>query len=266
MSKGSFLFDLQDTYNAIPPPPLSKLIAINIFFNDPPCSCLSRLLGGRERLSSLSDPDVSLCRDNPARFVQILGRSSSAAASFSRRYLCEFEEKRRTHIGKITNVEHKSSGGARYRIVDAEGKKVFDVADKAVTYSMPCPTSPAPAEKLFQEFSRAQDTPLDTIQQELDMSPELLEMAWEEAAEGEESDDHLVTAASLIELVHGHAASAMEKYLAWQLLKTDMAHVFFKEIKDHGRVVAFKAKTRKAVEAAKQAFCQSHTDSYLCLV
>lgn len=178
----------------------------------------------------------------------------------------EFEEKKRTHIGKITNVEHKSSGGARYRIVDAEGKKVFDVADKAVTYSMPCPTSPAPAEKLFQEFSRAQDTPLDTIQKELDMSPELLEMAWEEAAEGEESDDHLVTAASLIELVHGHAASAMEKYLAWQLLKTDMAHVFFKEIKDHGRVVAFKAKTRKAVEAAKQAFCQSHTDSYLCLV
>ena len=41
----------------------------------------------------------------------------------------EFEEKKRTHIGKIEAVEYKSGGGARYRIVDAEGK-AFDIADK----------------------------------------------------------------------------------------------------------------------------------------
>ena len=45
----------------------------------------------------------------------------------------EFQEKKRTHIGKIEAVEYKSSGGkARYRIVDAEGK-TFDIADKVRT-------------------------------------------------------------------------------------------------------------------------------------
>lgn len=176
----------------------------------------------------------------------------------------EFQEKKRTHIGKIETVEHKSSGGARYKIVDSEGK-AFDVADKAVTYAMPCPNAPGPAQKLFEQFVRAQDAPLDTLQQELEITPELLEMAWEETA-NEENESNELTAASLIELVQGHAASAMEKYLAWQLLKTDMAHVFFKEIKDHGRVVAFKAKTHKAVQAAKEAFCQNHQDSELCFV
>jgi hypothetical protein len=174
----------------------------------------------------------------------------------------EFEEKKRTHIGKIDAVEHKSSGGARYNVMDSEGKQ-HDIADKAVLYSMACPNSPGQADKLFQEFCQAQDAPTDTLQEELEITPELLEMAWEEAAEDE---DHLVTASSLIELVQGHAASAMEKYLAWKLLKTEMAHIFFKEIKDHGRVVAFKAKTRKAVDAAKEAFCQSHADNEICLV
>jgi len=174
----------------------------------------------------------------------------------------EFEEKKRTHIGKVEEVEHKSTGGARY-VIDSEGKK-FDVADKDVLYSMPCPNSPGQADKLFQEFLRAQDAPADTLHEKLQITPELLEMAWEEAAE--EEGDHLLTASSLIELVQGHAASAMEKYLAWQLLKTETAHVFFKEIKDHGKVVAFKAKTRKAVEDSKAAFCASHEDNELCFV
>lgn len=185
--------------------------------------------------------------------------------AFSVGTFVEFQEKKRTHIGKIETVEHKSSGGARYKIVDSEGK-AFDVADKAVTYAMPCPNAPGPAQKLFEQFVRAQDAPLDTLQQELEMTAELLEMAWEETAADEENESHELTAASLIELVQGHAASAMEKYLAWQLLKTDMAHVFFKEIKDHGRVVAFKAKTHKAVQAAKEAFCQNHQDSELCYI
>ena len=54
--------------------------------------------------------------------------------------------------------------------------------------------------------------------------------------------------------------------MAWKLLKSEMAHVFFKEIKDHGRVVAFKAKTRKAVEAAKIGFCSTHQDHEICFV
>lgn len=177
----------------------------------------------------------------------------------------EFEEKKRTHIGKIESVEHKSSGGGapRYHIIDSEGKK-WDMADKAILYSMPCPNSPGQAETLFQEFCRAQDAPADTLQAELDISPELLEMAWEEVFNNVEDENHMLTASFFIELVQGHAASAMEKYLAWKLLRTEMAHVFFKEIKHHGRVVAFKAKTRKAVDAAKEAFCKSHADNEIC--
>jgi hypothetical protein len=36
----------------------------------------------------------------------------------------EFEEKKRVHIGTIEDKEHKSNGGARYKVVDKEGKQV----------------------------------------------------------------------------------------------------------------------------------------------
>jgi len=177
----------------------------------------------------------------------------------------EFTEKKRTHVGKIDKAEHKANGGARYTIIDSEGKK-YDVRDKAVLYAMACPNTPKQAETLYQEFCEAQDAPTVSIQEKLDINSELLEMAWEEAAVGEEGNDHLVTANSLIESIHAHTASTMEKYLAWKLLKTDIGHIFFKEIKDHGRVVAFKAKTQKAVNAAKEAFCNTHSDNDICFV
>ncbi|KAL3780467.1 hypothetical protein ACHAWO_011790 [Cyclotella atomus] len=164
----------------------------------------------------------------------------------------EFVEKSRTHIGKIEAVEHKSSGGARYQVVDSEGHP-FNIPDKDVKYCMACPSSPGQAEKLYKEFCKAQETPIQSIQKEIDVTPELLLMAWEEAVEDgeEESSSHNLTPASFIELVHAHAASAMEKYLAWKYLQSEQAHIFFKEIKNHGRVVSFKAKTRKAVDNAK---------------
>jgi hypothetical protein len=96
----------------------------------------------------------------------------------------------------------------------------------------------------------------------LDISPGLLEMAWEES----NMEDEDLTPSSLVELVHAHAGSAIEKYMAWRLLQTESGHVFFKEIKDHGRIVSFKAKAKTAVDAAKQAFCNSHPQSDLCLV
>lgn len=178
----------------------------------------------------------------------------------------EFTEKRRNHIGKIVKIEYKTGGGApRYVVEDSEGKK-FGIADKQVSYAMNCPNTPGQASKLYNEFVRAQDTPLDSLNEQLDMNTELLQMAWEETAADEESKDHIITAAGLIELVQGQTASAIEKYLAWKLLRTDIGHLFFKEIKDHGRVVAFKAKTQKAVNDALRAFCQSHKDDELCLV
>jgi len=126
-----------------------------------------------------------------------------------------------------------------------------------------CPNAPGQATKLYDEFCAAQETPLASIQEAIDVSPDLLEMAWEEAADEEAN----LTPASFIELLHAHKASAMEKYMAWKLLQSEQAHIFFKEIKDHGRVVSFKAKTRKAVDNAKDVFCRTHQDNNeICFV
>lgn len=180
----------------------------------------------------------------------------------------EFEEKHhRVHIGKIAEVEHKTNGSTRYGVEDSEGHH-FNIPEKAVHFSINSPNSPGPANQLYHELIDAQKLSEEELQSKLDISPEILELAWEEALEYEdingEHDD--LTPEKLIELVHSHAASAIEKYQAWRLLQSDVAHVFFKDIKDHGRITSFKVKARKATETAKKAFCNSHADSDLCLI
>ena len=202
---------------------------------------------------------------NKAVYAKKSGDDVVQQHAFSAGTFVEFQEKKRSHLGKITGVEHKGNGGARYTVTDSEGKN-YGIADKQVLYSMPCPTSPGQAAKLYSEFCRCQDAPLSSIEDQLEVTSDLLEMAWEEVADDEENKDHTLTSDSFITLVHSHVASAMEKYLAWKLLKSDMSHVFFKEIKENGRVVAFKAKTRKAVDAAKETFCRTHEDSEICFV
>mmetsp|Transcript_14692 Transcript_14692/g.22762 ORF Transcript_14692/g.22762 Transcript_14692/m.22762 type:complete len:237 (+) Transcript_14692:190-900(+) len=177
----------------------------------------------------------------------------------------EFEEKKRIHVGTIDTVEHKASGGARYGIIDADGKH-YGVAAKAISFNIPCPNTPGQAKKVYDQFVQAQAASQEELERKLDISPDLLQLAWEEASV-DEDHDHVITPNSLVELIHSHTADAIEKYLAWRLLRTDMAHVFFKEIKDHGMVVGFKAKARNAVEAAKQHFCLTHQDDNgICFV
>jgi len=164
-------------------------------------------------------------------------------------------------MGKIEEVEHKSNGGTRYSVEDSDGHH-FNIADKAVHFSVNPPNSPGPANKLYLELIAAQKASEAELQSKLDISPEILELAWEEALESEKG----LTPDGLIELVHSHAASAVEKYQAWRFLQSDLAHVFFKDTKDHGRITSFKVKARKAVENAKKAFCNSHEESELCLI
>jgi len=189
-----------------------------------------------------------------------MNQPAFAAGSF-----VEFCEKKRTHVGKIETVEQKSSGGARYQVIDSEGKK-FNVPDKDIRYSMVAPNSPGQATKLYDEFCAAQDFILPSIHEAIDVNPDLLEMTWEEAA-AEENESHVITPDSFIELIHAHEASAMEKYLAWKFLQSEQSHIFFKEITSNGRVVGFKAKTRKHVSAAKEIFCRTHQDeNEICFV
>ena len=142
-------------------------------------------------------------------------------------------------------------------MIDSDGKK-FDIPDKDILYSIPCPNTPDQASKLFDEFCEAHDTmSLRSIQQAIDVTPDLLVMAWEEATDESESKEG--SSSNLL--------TALEKYMAWKFLQSEMSHVFFKEIKLHGRVVSFKAKTRKAVEAAKEVFCRTHQDdNEICFV
>lgn len=174
----------------------------------------------------------------------------------------EFEEKGRHHIGTIASAEHNASGKARYQVIDTEGSKM-DVADKQVTFWTPGPSNNKKAEHLLMELASVQDAPEEILCQKLDVTPDLLEMAWEETAD-EDHPSHELTAKSFVKLIHSKAASAMEEYMAWQLLKGETAHVFFKDMKQHGRILSFKAKARKAVENAKDAFCSSHDNVEFC--
>lgn len=189
--------------------------------------------------------------------------------------LVEFEEKNRVHVGKVQEATHKT-GGSRYEVMDRDGKK-YGIEDKAIHFAMPVPNTPKAAEQLFVDFCQAQEATEDQLHELLEINPEFLELAWEEAVTNDEESGadaggdahahhphHLVTPSALIELVHSHPPTAIEKYMAWKLLRTETSHVFFKEIKDHGRVVSFKAKDRKAVDAARLVFCKTHEGSELC--
>jgi hypothetical protein len=177
--------------------------------------------------------------------------------------LIEFTEKSRVHFGRVLVSESKSKGGARYEVEDAEGKH-YSIADKAVSYTVPGPTSDSLSNKLLVDLAHAQIATDPELRHDLDISADLLEMAWEETIDG---DDEALTPTSLVQLVHSHTADALESYMAWRLLRQDVGHVFFRELKESGRVVSFKAKARKAVDAAKKAFCDHHDDEEeLCFV
>merc|ERR1711862_766796 len=116
--------------------------------------------------------------------------------AFSAGTLVEFTEKKRSHIGQIIDVEHKSNGGARYEIKDHEGHK-HQIADKAINYAMALtPNDAKNLKHIFDTFQAAFEQPDTSLQNDLDISPELLEMAWEEALEEE---THELTPNSLIE-------------------------------------------------------------------
>ncbi len=120
-------------------------------------------------------------------------------------------------------------------------------------------SQPGQASKLYDEFCEAHNTmSLLSIQQAIDVTPDLLVMAWEEATDESESKEgsssNLLTPASLIELVHAHTATSLEKYMAWKFLQSEMSHVFFKEIKLHGRVVSFKAKLARLSRQPRKCF------------
>jgi len=174
--------------------------------------------------------------------------------------IVEFQEKKREHVGKILEVDRKSNGAVRYEIEEFPTGKHFSVADKEVSFSIPTTNNEKQAEKLLEQVEHAHAIDEVALSKELEITPDLLEMAWEEAVEDEEA--HNLTPNDLVELVHSHKADPVEKYEAWRLLKSEIGHVFFKELKQNGRVVAFKPKARNSVEASKDIFLQKHDEDF----
>lgn len=170
--------------------------------------------------------------------------------AISKGSICEFEEKKRVHVGRVTTSEHKSNGDVRYTVEDPEGNS-FSVSAKQIHFAVP---SEGKSEKVLKEFDVALKQSNAELQKVLDIDPEVLELSWESAVE--DDANHVVTAKSFIDLVHSRApSSGLETYRAWRLLCSDIAHIFFKALKEDGRVVSFKAKAASAVEAAKMTFC-----------
>jgi len=178
--------------------------------------------------------------------------------AFSPGSIIEFQEKNRIHVGKILQVERKSNGAVRYEVEEFPTGKHHNIADKEVSFSIPPPTNDKKAEKLLEQLEHAHELDEEDLRKELDISPELLEIAWEETVESEEMEE--LTPKQLVEIVHSHDANPIEKYEAWRLLRSDIGHVFFKDLKENGRVVAFKAKPKKSVEASKEAFCANNEE------
>jgi hypothetical protein len=163
-------------------------------------------------------------------------------------------------MGRIIGTDHKASRGARYVVKDDHDKQ-FSIADKQVSFSIPGPVNEHKAPLEFEQLCAVQTSSEHALRERLAVSADLLEMAWEETvgtSSGEQ--ESLLTPSTFIHLLHSHTPDHVEAYAAWRFLRTDIAHIFFKEMKDHGRVVSFKAKDNKSVTAAKASFCQSHTD------
>jgi hypothetical protein len=180
----------------------------------------------------------------------------------------EFDEKGRVHMGRIIDTV-RNIGGARYTVIDEHGKQ-FSIADRQVAFSIPAHVNGQKALLEFDQLCAVHVSSEQNLRERLDVSADLLEMVWEEILSSSSNDndhDTVITPSTFVDLLHSHSADHIEVYTAWRFLRTDLAHVFFKELKDHGRVVSFKAKDNKAVEAAKVAFCQSHNgDDDFCYV
>eukprot|EP00614_Pseudopedinella_elastica_P010503 CAMPEP_0172610718 /NCGR_PEP_ID=MMETSP1068-20121228/30486_1 /TAXON_ID=35684 /ORGANISM="Pseudopedinella elastica, Strain CCMP716" /LENGTH=236 /DNA_ID=CAMNT_0013414499 /DNA_START=70 /DNA_END=780 /DNA_ORIENTATION=+ len=197
------------------------------------------------------------------RFTRTLGKKEGDEAETLQAQtlpvgsIVEFDDgKGRFHIGKVKSVEHKSNGKARYAIQDAE-EHLFNVADKQVRFSAGCPASPKDEAAVFKDIMAASQASPAELRAKLDLDAEVLELAWEEVAASEDGLS-TVTAKDFVELVHSRPPkSAGEAYCAWRFLKEELGSVFFKAIKEGGKITSFKAKAEKAVNDAKQAFCSA---------
>lgn len=174
---------------------------------------------------------------------------------FSVGSLCEFDDgKGHVLIGKVTNSDHGVKQ-TRYDLETVDGR-VVNVGAKQIHFVAPAPANPKKATAILKDIHKAFQSSSLELRTALDVDPDTVELAWEEAnadAHGAWSPDDFIA------LIHSRPAlDPAETYRMWRFLSLGMGQVFFKGMADHGRVTTFKAKAAAAVDTAKATFCSQH--------
>mmetsp|Transcript_2635 Transcript_2635/g.8776 ORF Transcript_2635/g.8776 Transcript_2635/m.8776 type:complete len:238 (-) Transcript_2635:132-845(-) len=178
--------------------------------------------------------------------------------------ICEFDEGKQGHarglLGVIIKAESKAKGGARYEVLDVDGRThPIKAAQVRATFAASKKLKdPLDAPLVLADYvSVAEKAPT-----ELGVEPEMLEVAWELASEA----DAPLSAKQILGVIdEALCASPVQLFAAYRLLTSEVGRVFFKAIGDK-----YKAKAAKAVAASKSALCSAaDADAYgdeFCLV
>jgi len=159
-------------------------------------------------------------------------------------------------LGIVKGVEYKAKGGARIQIMDVGGS-MHTVPEKDIHINLGVYKGKLvePAE-ILDDYTKVMEMETGA----LGVDPELLEMAWELAAE---SDKKTVSPKFLMSLVdENFLKTSVDKYKAFRLLTSDLGRIFFKSINEN----EYKAKAAKAVQASKENWCRSAEDEEWCFV
>lgn len=151
-------------------------------------------------------------------------------------------------LGLVQGVSYKAKGGARISVIDASGTK-HSVAEKAIHINLGVYLG-----KLVEPSAILADymAIMETEASQLGVEPEMLEIAWELAAESEATE---YSPRFLMKLIDDQwSASPTETYKAFRLLTSDIGRIFFKAV---GNTNKFKVKAGKAVQASKENFCRA---------
>ena len=167
--------------------------------------------------------------------------------------ICEFHEHRAGGggaaplLGLVQGVEYKAKGGARIQIMDASGS-VHTVREQDIHINLGSYKGKLqePSEILAEYEAVMQTEPL-----KLGVEPELLEMAWELAAESEQKTHSLKFLLSLVD--ENFIKSQVDRYKAFRLMTSDMGKIFFKSL----NADEYKVKATKAVRASKENWCRA---------
>jgi len=167
--------------------------------------------------------------------------------------ICEFSAMdtpgKPTMLGVVQGAQAKSKGGAKYVLVDANNKQ-----HHCATRDIHIALKPKAAKKKDDSPAAVLAEYLAVAEKEatqLGVDPELLEIAWEEAADLDKSE---LSAANILGVVDESLTKGpLAQYRAFRLLTSDVGKIFFKSL-SHGR---YKAKAAKSVRGTKDMWCRA---------